>query len=151
MKKSWGGSVVLADFRSFCERRRSKGAFSVLVPHLQRLLPLSLDCSAVAMSAAMLEFSRTWKDNFDRHEHLFGLGEHVSEHSTCTCHLPTQQSPALAPPAPETLSIAPTQQWKVHTFLDAGDLGRLSQTSKHMLSLCFDEVSELLYPTSSAC
>lgn len=25
-------------------------------------------------------------------------------------------------------------------FLDAGDLGRLSQTSKHMLSLCFDEV-----------
>ncbi|CBJ25451.1 ubiquitin-conjugating enzyme E2W [Ectocarpus siliculosus] len=30
---------------------------------------------------------------------------------------------------------------QVHTFLDAGDLGRLSQTSKHMLSLCFDEAT----------
>lgn len=33
---------------------------------------------------------------------------------------------------------------KVHTFLDAGDLGRLSQTSKHMLSLCYDEVSVMV-------
>ncbi|CAN0490745.1 unnamed protein product, partial [Ectocarpus sp. 12 AP-2014] len=30
---------------------------------------------------------------------------------------------------------------QVHTFLDVGDLGRLSQTSKHMLSLCFDEAT----------
>ncbi|CAM9432751.1 unnamed protein product [Scytosiphon promiscuus] len=30
---------------------------------------------------------------------------------------------------------------QVHTFLDAGDLGRLSQTGKQMLSLCFDEAT----------
>lgn len=44
------------------------------------------------------------------------------------------------PPDCPAVICALLERPKVHTFLDAGDLGRLSQTSKHMLSLCFDEV-----------
>ena len=50
--------------------------------------------------------------------------------------------PDDSPPPPLLwLLLCSSGKQQVHTFLDAGDLGRLSQTSKHMLSLCFDEVS----------
>lgn len=49
--------------------------------------------------------------------------------------------PPIPPPPLLWLLLCSSGKQQVHTFLDAGDLGRLSQTSKHMLSLCFDEVS----------
>lgn len=73
-----------------------------------------------------------------------------SQTATCIPY-PPPHAAAYIPHPPRYSARTVHSGEQVHTFLDAGDLGRLSQTGKHMLSLCFDEVGGCIWAGIDTC